>query len=227
MNRDDYAKMKARQEIIVASINKLEKATVEDVELIPALCEYINTGDYKMFKEFRQFHNMKEKEKKIEEHNIYVESQMERYKASSKNFDLLKKLLISECAKLRKYLEDYNEYINSTEKLLDNNDCIKRNTRSLKSLFDFLNNDAKELVSKNNVLYVYVDGKLRVVRNIEILNGKDKSRVVLSLSEDDCILQHRSPRYIFTRYIYDISDFDRIINDLNVESPQDLKIDPF
>lgn len=67
MNRDDFARMKARQDIVTAFINKLEKAYMKDIDLIPALMEYVNTGDYAMFDEFNNFHKMTDTEKKAKE----------------------------------------------------------------------------------------------------------------------------------------------------------------
>lgn len=67
MDRDDFARMKARQDIVTAFINKLEKADMKDIDLIPALMEYVNTGDYAMFDEFNNFHKMTDTEKKAKE----------------------------------------------------------------------------------------------------------------------------------------------------------------
>ena len=67
MERDAFARMKARQDIVTAFINKLEKADMKDIDLIPALMEYVNTGDYAMFDEYNKFHSTTDTEKKAKE----------------------------------------------------------------------------------------------------------------------------------------------------------------
>ena len=49
MNKDDYAKMKMRQDIAKAFIDKLDTVNVEDIGLIPAIEDYIMTGDKDFF----------------------------------------------------------------------------------------------------------------------------------------------------------------------------------
>ena len=87
MDRDEFARMKARQDIVTAFINKLEKAEMKDIDLIPALMEYVNTGDYAMFDEFNNFHKMTDTEKKakeMEERLTKAQADLESLKARLK-----------------------------------------------------------------------------------------------------------------------------------------------
>lgn len=67
MDRDDFARMKARQDIVTAFINKLEKADMSDINLIPALMDYVNTGDRTLFDEYNNFRKVTDTEKKAKE----------------------------------------------------------------------------------------------------------------------------------------------------------------
>ena len=63
MNKDDYAMMKIRQEIVGTFIEKLEKVNIGDTGLIPALIDYIQTGNQEMFEEYNKFRKMNDKDK--------------------------------------------------------------------------------------------------------------------------------------------------------------------
>ena len=70
MNRDDYAMMKSREEIAKAFIDKMANVSVNDIGLIPALMDYIQTGNKKMFDEYNDFHFIKtqeERQKKLQD----------------------------------------------------------------------------------------------------------------------------------------------------------------
>lgn len=101
MNRDEFARMKARQDIVTAFINKLEKADMKDIDIIPALMEYVNTGDYAMFDEYNNFHKMtdtEKKAKKMEERMTEAQADLESRKA--------------EWEKTQRLAEDYRSKIN-------------------------------------------------------------------------------------------------------------------
>ena len=77
MNRDDFAKMKVRQDIAKAFIEKLEKVDTKDVGLIPALMDYIESGNKKMFDEYNEFHFMldtKAKKERLQDTQKLVEA---------------------------------------------------------------------------------------------------------------------------------------------------------
>lgn len=65
MNKDKYATMMARKEIVRDFISKMDSVSVKDVSLIPALMDYVETGNKGMFDEYCDFHFIKDEEKKI------------------------------------------------------------------------------------------------------------------------------------------------------------------
>lgn len=70
MNKDKYATMMARKEIVRDFISKMDSVSVKDVSLIPALMDYVETGNKGMFDEYCDFHFIKTSEeivKKCEE----------------------------------------------------------------------------------------------------------------------------------------------------------------
>lgn len=49
MNKDEYTQMKVRHDIAQAFIDKLGTVSPEDFELIPAIDDYVKTGDKDFF----------------------------------------------------------------------------------------------------------------------------------------------------------------------------------
>lgn len=101
MDRDEFARMKARQDIVTAFINKLEKAEMSDINLIPALMDYVNTGDRSLFDEYNNFRNVTDTEKKakrMEERLTEAQADLESRKA--------------EWEKTQRLAEDYRSKIN-------------------------------------------------------------------------------------------------------------------
>lgn len=103
MDRDDFARMKARQDIVTAFVNKLEKADMTDIDLIPALMDYVNTGDRTMFDKYNNFRKVEDTEKQakeMEERLAEAQADLESRKA--------------ECEKTEKLAEEYRSKINDT-----------------------------------------------------------------------------------------------------------------
>lgn len=67
MKKNKYAKRKARKEFVKDFISKMDSVSVKDVSLIPALMDYVETGNKRMFDEYLDFHFIKDEEKKIRE----------------------------------------------------------------------------------------------------------------------------------------------------------------
>jgi hypothetical protein len=83
MNKDDYAMLKARQEIVKAFMDKLDKTSMGEASIIPALMDYVQTGNRKLFDDYRMYletTTIEERIKRAEEANAQVE---ERAKASA------------------------------------------------------------------------------------------------------------------------------------------------
>ena len=67
-----------RHKLALAIIEKMEKTDRDDFNLIPALSQYVETGDIKMFEEFKQFHDIKDLEEKARYIAERTESAKER-----------------------------------------------------------------------------------------------------------------------------------------------------
>jgi hypothetical protein len=83
MQKDEYAMMKARQEIVKAFMDKLDKTSMGESSIIPALMDYVQTGNRKLFDDYRMYletTTIEERIKRAEEANAQVE---ERAKASA------------------------------------------------------------------------------------------------------------------------------------------------
>ena len=102
MNKDDYAMMKIRQEIVGTFIEKLEKVNIGDAGLIPALIDYIQTGDKKMFEEYNEFRT-KTSEEKLK-HLEMVSDELAR-QISSKE-----RVIIDQRSRLERAQTEYMEY---------------------------------------------------------------------------------------------------------------------
>ena len=66
MDKDKFAMMKQRETIAKAFIDKMDKATVNDLGLIPAIVEYVKTGNIAPFEEYNKFHFIMTTEAKAE-----------------------------------------------------------------------------------------------------------------------------------------------------------------
>jgi hypothetical protein len=66
MEKDKFAMMKQRETIAKAFIDKMDKATVNDLGLIPAIVEYVTTGNIAPFEEYNKFHFIMTTEAKAE-----------------------------------------------------------------------------------------------------------------------------------------------------------------
>ena len=75
--------LKARQEIVKAFMDKLDKTSMGEASIIPALMDYVQTGNRKLFDDYRMYletTTIEERIKRAEEANAQVE---ERAKASA------------------------------------------------------------------------------------------------------------------------------------------------
>ena len=100
MSRDDYASMKARQDVVTAFINKLEKAEMNDINLIPALLDYVNTGDRSLFNEYNKFRNLFYAKKKAKD----MEEQLAKAKANAESLE-------AELEETERQIEEYRNNI--------------------------------------------------------------------------------------------------------------------
>ena len=105
--------MKARQEIVTAFINKLEKADIADVDLIPALMDYVSTGDRTMFDEYNQFRKMADTERRAKEMELRAQDAKKRladmeeqYRKTDKQADDLRSQIMQIIGKYQSWLHE-------------------------------------------------------------------------------------------------------------------------
>lgn len=111
MDKDAFARMKARQEIVTAFINKLEKAEMSDINLIPALMDYVNTGDRSLFDEYNNFRKMSDAERSAKDMELRTADAQERLKKWKAEYERVDKQS-DECRKqASKIFIEYQEWI--------------------------------------------------------------------------------------------------------------------
>lgn len=174
MNKDAYALMKARQEIAMALIDKLEIVKVEDIGLIPALMDYVRTGNKDDFEEYKQYHFVKSCDEKIKNYEETIKK-MESYK---KKYD--------------EYIRDYNKWYDDVRSWSVEMGSKVRNERNamtfqltLGKIRNYLNEQAKELCEtpNNRALWVRSGKKLFSIKTIEIIDNK----VIMSTNEEGAL----------------------------------------
>lgn len=85
--RKDFAQKNVRKEVVTSFINKLEKADIADIGLIPALIDYIDTGDSSMFEEYNKFREMSDAEEKAKEMERRKTFAQERYEEEKSYYE--------------------------------------------------------------------------------------------------------------------------------------------
>ena len=168
MDKDQYAMMQMRQTIVGKYLDKLEKVESKDIELIPALIEFIEKGNKERFEKYRQFceeYELQEKEERLEKYKKNLGYYEEVYR---KQYEKLKemRLLISQIN------DDYNDYVP---------------TGTFNALFKFLE---KNEISMGKQIYVLVDGKIHKVTSVREADKK------IVLSTEDHSNDYRETKYL-------------------------------
>ena len=116
MNKDDYAKMKVRHEIVMAFMNK--KGETLDIDLIPALVDYAETGDRKMFDDYNNFRKMtdiekraKEMEERVKEAQSDLESRKAELERTEKTSDNYRSMINDAIEKYRQWVRELKDTI--------------------------------------------------------------------------------------------------------------------
>ena len=111
MDRDEFARMKARQDIVTAFINKLEKADMNDINLIPALMDYVNTGDRSLFDEYNDFRNMADTEKKAKRMADRLAEAQKDLKSRTEEWDKTQRLADEYRSKINDAIFKYQQWV--------------------------------------------------------------------------------------------------------------------
>lgn len=178
MDKDKYLEWKLREKLLaMIDASNLIKS-VDDLQLIPALEDYVRTGNREMFDEYCKFHSCMEEKEKI----IKAEAEKDE---TVKRQQSVKDFLEKEKEAFKVYIDDYEKWWNSTMKQLEVFEAsISSNCASLKTIKKVLELDiAQKAMEGKKCCYLYVnDGeKLRGVNRIEIKEIDGKYRAVLDL----------------------------------------------
>lgn len=201
MNKDDYAKMKVRQDIAKAFIDKLDTVNVEDIGLIPAIEDYIMTGDKDFFEDYMAFRKIKDSEEKAKHEEELIKDidvKKERFNAK---LDEAKEECEHQIESFKNYLEEYklkhSEIKESAMRVWEEVEKEDLSSSFMRCtavrLRDYLTNEAKELLAESPLRGIFIlDGsKLKKVQGIQVVKHKNREHIVLSTSEKDIEVGHR------------------------------------
>lgn len=196
MDKDEFLKLKLRENFVKAMLDKISLMSIDDFQLIPALEEYVLTGNKEMFCEFYRFHSnmdMKEKIKLLEsERNELVEKSQSVINSHEKEQELYDG-----------YVENYKKWVDTVMKKLDDFDSLKFTHVTLKDLRSFLERN-KDAVNELSCLYVKDGEKLKSVGRVEIIQYNGKYRVVLSSHSDAWFFSPRRPQLCPPVHVEDV-----------------------
>ena len=201
MNKDEYAQMKARQDVVNAFLGKLDTVNEESLGLIPAIVDYIKTGDWNCFEEYKKFRAIKDSEeiaKREEELIKDIDVKKERFNAK---LDEAKEECEHQIESFKNYLEEYklkhSEIKESAMRVWEEVEKEDLSSSFMRCtavrLRDYLTNEAKELLAESPLRGIFIlDGsKLKKVQGIQVVKHKNREHIVLSTSEKDIEVGHR------------------------------------
>lgn len=166
--------MMSRKEVVMAFIEKLENVSVNDVDIIPALLHYVETGDEDDFKEFCDYHFVLSKDEKAKE-LVEAIDLIREMEGDIKVMQEYKEQYIDQIKEYMKWRKDFFEQLQALEP-------SQANSLSFGAFMDFVNSDVKQLPNwYQKRMYVVIDGKLR---RIESVNISSANKVIFELAED-------------------------------------------
>lgn len=199
MNKDKYAAMMARKEIVKDFISKMDSVSVKDVSLIPALMDYIETGNKGMFDEYLDFHFIKDEEKKICELNDSNARIEDKMKCLNNTIEAYKKV------KADYYIatEDFRNWRHDVLSQVDT-DTNCSNADAIKEFLSVI--DSMKYLEKRKV-YVVVDDKMYSITSARLT---ENNKIVF---DTKYAFQVPIPPYIRPRCSYldvDLYDFENL-----------------
>ena len=175
MNQIEYAMLKARQQVVGAFIEKLDQVSINDVGLIPALIDYIQTGNQEMFEEYNKFRKMNDKDKleMLETLNDDISS---RISEKTKELERAR----SEYMDYAKQIDDY--YIKNGELAMEIDEKYPNTkTTTLGLLQNFISEAIKR--KHNNCLsklYIKIGDKLSAINGFTFI---DEGKAILEVGK--------------------------------------------
>ena len=173
MTRDEYAKFKAREEIAHKILDKINVVESSDIDIIPAIMDFVQTGNVDLFEKYKKFrlattHEKEELLKKGEE----IEVLLQEYK--QRRSECLKELRLY-AIEFDKWQRDFREKMRS-EVEREGSDLL-----AMKKIIDKVKDSGKNV--SNRTIYVKVGDELKIVRNISMT---ENFKVILETEHDSC-----------------------------------------
>ena len=186
MNKDEYLKYQTRSKIVQSFIGKMDAVNVKDIDVIPSLNHYVETGDESFFKEFMDFHYIKKMEERKE----------------------LKEKCVEAVRIMKQQKEDYERYYEDYEKWYDNVcETISNKFPDAGLKLDDLGKFAKKFKEQkggqSRRVFACIDGKLKPIA--EILWSEDSNKVVLNFNPKEHLAPKKpfGPPIIKTDYYFE------------------------
>ncbi len=179
MNKDELEKMKVRENIITAIIN-----VKGDMELIPALVDYAETGDLSLFEEYKKIRLASDTEKELREFESRLEKEQKDLEHVKSKLEDVQKDIKDRKKQISDAILWYQEWLDETMKATSKKYPSKKSP-NLKNLRDFSQkciDKAREMESRK--LWVKDGDKLKVVTAIMWYTNE----FVLDVGEDATIL---------------------------------------
>ena len=190
MNKDEYLKYQTRSKIVQSFIEKMDAVNVKDIDVIPSLNHYVETGDESFFKEFMDFHFIKSMEERKELKEKYVEAGR-----------IMKQLK----EEYERYYEDYDKWYDDVCETLSNKFPDAGMCLYLDEIEKFARKFKEQKGGHKRRVFACIDGKLKPITGI--LWSEDSNKVVLTFDIKECLAPeepHVPPR-IRTDYEFEYS----------------------
>jgi len=181
MNKDEYLKYETRKKLVSAFIEKLDVLKISDIDIIASLNHYVETGDESYFKEFCDFHFIKNQQQR--------QSMIDEAKETEKQVEDAKKRMEIYKKDFSQYLAEYRIWCSKVFESI--NDIELTGYLKLKDISKWADKFSKEMGNRDRAVYVIADNVLRPIENI--MYSTKYNKVVVSLKNDESTVAPAKP----------------------------------
>lgn len=181
MNKDEYLKYETRKKLVSAFIEKLDVLKISDIDIIASLNHYVETGDESYFKEFCDFHFIKNQQQR--------QSMIDEAKETEKQVEDAKKRMEIYKKDFSQYLAEYRIWCSKVFESI--NDIELTGYLKLKDISKWADKFSKEMGNRDRAVYVIADNVLRPIENI--MYSTKYNKVVVSLKNDESTVAPEKP----------------------------------
>ena len=179
----EYSKMKSREAISKAYIEKLEKLKIEDLSIVAALSDFVETGNKNMFDEYIKFHFIIS----AEEREVRYDKAQQKAKLLAKAQERHEKYQ----AEFKEWKTKYYQWRDEQLKLL--NDGIEHkdyiNIAGLNNFIEGLKDKGKKNFAQSS-LYVRIDNEIKHIASVSLA---DDMKVVFDVDNNKNIFVADAP----------------------------------